>query len=600
MASNLPKPLTIVPIAPPSLEQRAARGARFADKGAKKTRYDLPDVLDSTSPVAYRTRVSLNSDEVRQAAKLLSLERPAAFVDGDDVTERALFEECSLGVLSARQSTNFRGFRQFTLGPEQSEQLATLMGSLKHLEAPVLDNARYSHVVFYRAYRTPFTLLLTFVGHKRFKSLATVPWRGLRKRYANADDLPSIGYLPHLHVGILAESMERAAVLASAGRRGANILQGPFVSAARRKENAQAISSIERLCGLTAGDRDAGWRLALVAQVGELEQPVSIEPEVCRKLGANLLAFRSERIQPGINQEDRAPEPYQRRQDMVVPDALVEQAGRAVYNAFSHWSGCDREESKGLILMERIDVLTPGGKARLREIRGQLADITDRVVDEIPAWADLPTGKLLSRSAEKGRKAFALAGQRIYIGGLSRPEVDALGLDWNLAVRAMGAAAARSAIVCELAGVVDIPDGCDFLGGICLMAGPVNQNDIGKQFQGYADLLASAFPNREPTSLLVWTLKAKTVADPVGNEEQLMNARRKGALVDLRPGPHEVVTVVGGAHAGPMRQRAGRLNSERAFFDVGNFLTDPEGAEIPGNRGSAWPEAWAESLVWKD
>ena len=44
-----------------------------------------------------------------------------------------------------------------------------------------------------------------------------------------------------------------------------------------------------------------------------------------------------------------------------------------------------------------------------------------------------------------------------------------------------------------------------------------------------SDLLQSAYPDAAPTSLLVWTLKAKTVADPIGNEEQLMNPKRKGA-----------------------------------------------------------------------
>jgi hypothetical protein len=509
MAETTPKAVTIVPIQPPPPTERTARGARFAEKGEKKTRYDLPEALDSASPVAYRTRVTLTEREAEQAAQLLSLTRPDAFVPGAAISERTLFEECSLGVLSSRQSTNFRGFRQFSLGPEKSRELGASMRALSSLEAPVLDDASYSHVVFYRSYRTAFTLLLTFVGHKPLISLATVPWRGLRKKYANGDDIPTIGYLPHLHMGILAESMERAAVLASSGRRAANILQAPFVSASRRKENAKTISAIERLCGISASDRDAGWRIALVAQIGEVQAPVQVDEAVCRKLGANLMAFRSERIQPGVNQEERAPAPYQTRQDMVVPDELVVQAGRAAYNAFDHWTGCGRETSKNLILMERIDVLTPGGKERLREIRAQLSDITDRVVDQLPAWADLPTGKLLSRSAAKGRKAFALAGQRIYIGGLSRKEVADVGLDWNLAVRALGAAAARSAMVCELAGVVDIPEGCDLLGGICLMAGPVNQNDIGKQFQGSADLLASAFLGREPTSLLVWTLKAK-------------------------------------------------------------------------------------------
>ena len=30
-------------------------------------------------------------------------------------------------------------------------------------------------------------------------------------------------------------------------------------------------------------------------------------------------------------------------------------------------------------------------------------------------------------------------------------------------------------------------------------------------------------------------------------------------------------------------------NTERAFGDVGNFVTDPSGKEIPGNRGEPWP-----------
>ena len=90
---------------------------------------------------------------------------------------------------------------------------------------------------------------------------------------------------------------------------------------------------------------------------------------------------------------------------------------------------------------------------------------------------------------------------------------------------------------------------------ICLMAGPVNQNDIGKTYYGIPDLLAENFGSRDPTSLLVWTLKAKTVADPLGNEEQLMNRARKGALVDLRPGPHEVIQVMRGRQLQSFRKR---------------------------------------------
>ena len=135
------------------------------------------------------------------------------------------------------------------------------------------------------------------------------------------------------------------------------------------------------------------------------------------------------------------------------------------------------------------------------------------------------------------------------------------------------------------------------LAGICLMAGPVNQNDIGKTFYGHPDLLDETMSHRSPTSLLVWTLKAKTVADPVGNEEQLLNAKRKGALVDLRCGPHQVVSIKESQGAFvPFRQKGESYNQERAFADVGNFLCDPDGKEIDGNRGESWPDS--ERDLW--
>ncbi len=128
------------------------------------------------------------------------------------------------------------------------------------------------------------------------------------------------------------------------------------------------------------------------------------------------------------------------------------------------------------------------------------------------------------------------------------------------------------------------------------MAGPVNQNDIGKSFYGAKDLLAGEFPHRDPTSLLVWTLKAKTVGDPIGNEEQLMNAKRKGALVDLRLGPHEAVFVRKDEQIIAFRSRNGQVSNERAFGDVGNFVTDPAGEHIPGNTGDRW--AFGDDLLW--
>lgn len=595
-----PKPLEPVAVAPPPPEERRRRAADFAEPGQRRTRYSLPTHLESGSPVGFRTRLPLSREEVVQALRLFALERPSEFASSGSVTERELFEEASLGVLSSRQSTNFNGHRQTTFGPADSARLSGLLRRLDGLEAPVLDGAAYTHVVFSRPYRTPFTFLLTLVGHPPVVSPFTVALRALRKRFQHADDIPTIGYLQHLHLGILADAMERAAVLASGDERRAQIFMAPFAGDARRRANAAVLEEIEAMCGLSARDRRQGWRVALVAQVGAAlpHERVGLEPELCRKLGANLLALRSERIQPGVNAEESAPAQYHQRQSMDVPDELTVMAGRAAYNAFSHWTGVSREEARRLALLERVDVLTPNGKERLRDIRRELDDITDEVVRNLPLWADLPTGRALSRNAARGRKAFALAGQRIYIGGLSRREVEEAGLVWEHAVRAFGAAASRSGLVAELAGCQDLPSDCDLLTGVCLMAGPVNQNDIGKSFQGRADLLASAFPERDPTSLLVWTLKAKTVADPIGNEEQLLNRERKGALVDLRPAPHEVVQVVSGGRRTPMRHRDGKVNAERAFAEWDNFVVAPDGREIPGNRGSAWPAVWSAEAVW--
>jgi hypothetical protein len=585
-----PKSIEVVSVAPPPGEQRVRRDARFPAPGEKPTRYTLPAALESPSPVGFRTRLALTPDQAAAALRLLALERPRGFGDPGPITEQALFEEAALGVLSSRQSTNFRGFRQVTLGPRLAPRAETLLRELAGTEAPPLTGSAYVHLVLGRPYRTPFTALLTLVGHQPGKSLITVPRRIVRKRLYHEDDIPTIGYLPHLHVGILADAMERAAIVASAGRRRAQAFMAPFCGEAARR-NRRVIRELEALAGLSTGDRTHGWRLVLAAQVGGAVpgDEVPLDEAVARRLGASLLAFRSERIQPGVNAEEKAPPQYQKRQDMDVPDELTVMCGRAAYNAFGHWTGLDRERGKDLLLLDRVDVLTPDGKERLRAMRRQLEDITSRLIRELPKWADLPTGRMFSRNAARGKKAFALAGQRIYVGGLCRGEMEAAGLDWQRAVRAFGAAASRSALVAEIAGVTGLPDDCDLLAGVCLMAGPVNQNDIGKSFYGVPDLLADTFPGRDPTSLLVWTLKAKTVADPIGNEEQLLNAARKGALVDLRPGPHEVVEVERGGRLAPMRRDGERLNEERAFADLDNFVADPDGREIAGNRGRPWP-----------
>lgn len=584
-----PKTIEFVACPAPPVNQRVQRQAVEPKTGEKASRYTLPAGLASSSPVGYRTRIALSPEEAAEIAPLYALERPTAFVPGAPLSEQAFFEECSLGVLTSRQSTNFRGHKQVSFGPDDSAVLATLLQQLNHLEAPVLDKAQATHVVLTRPYRTSFTMLLTFVGHLPVLSLLTVPWRALRKKFAHTDDIPSVGYLQHLHLGILADAMERAAVIASNGKRMAQVLQAPFSSVERRAENKAVLKQLNQMIALSKSDQAQGWRIGLVVQVGTVSEPLKISTATCRKLGANLLAFRSERIQPGVNAEEKAPPQYQTLQDIDVPEDLANMAGRAAYNSFAHWTQCDREDAKRLMLMERIDVLTPGGKQRLRDIRQELSDITDRLVATFPLWADLPTGKAFTKNASRGRKAFALAGQRIYIGGLDKAAVAEAGIDGSLAVQALGAAASRGAQYCEVAGLVNLPDDCDLLTGTCLMAGPVNQNDIGKQFYGYKDLLSDAFPQAKPTSMLVWTLKAKTVADPIGNEEQLMNAKRKGVLVDLRPGPHEVVQVARNGQITPLRGGEGRINTERAYADQENFVHSPTGAPIPGNAGETWP-----------
>ena len=519
--------------------------------------------------------------------------------DAAPPTEQALFEEVSLGVLSSRQSTNYRGFRQVTLGPADSARAAGLLDRLSGREGPALSHATHTHLVLGVPYRTPFTQLLTFVGHKPFRSLVSVPGRAWSKWREHAVDIPTIGYLTDLHIGILAEACERAAVLASGGQRGANVVMAPFAGAKARAANADAIRALEDLAGLSPADRRKGWGLQLVAQVGVLPEPVDIPEATARRIAASCLAMRSERIQPGVNNEPKAPAAYQVRQDMDVPEELNVMCGRAAYNAMVHWTGLSRDEAKSALLLERVDVLTAGGKGRLRQIRGELDAVTDKVVETLPKWIDLPSGRFFSRNAERGRKAFALAGQRVYIGGLDRGDIERRGLAWEAAIRAAGAAAARSALTAELAGLIGLPEDCDLLSGVCLMAGPVNQNDIGKQFFGYADLLSGAHQGQDPTSLLVWTLKAKTISDPLGNEEQLLNATRKGALVDLRPAPHEVVSIrTSDGRIEPMRRQGERTSQERAFADLGNFVLSAQGADIPGNRGERWHATGDGGAVW--
>jgi hypothetical protein len=99
-----------------------------------------------------------------------------------------------LSVLLARQSTNF-------LDGFDAARVAHLLSRIQGREAAVLQGASHGHLVWSRPYRTPFTQLLTFIGHRPIKSLVTVPWRAIRKQVWHDDDIPTIGHLQHLHLG---------------------------------------------------------------------------------------------------------------------------------------------------------------------------------------------------------------------------------------------------------------------------------------------------------------------------------------------------------------------------------------------------------------
>ena len=95
---------------------------------------------------------------------------------------------------------------------------------------------------------------------------------------------------------------------------------------------------------------------------------------------------------------------------------------------------------------------------------------------------------------------------------------------------------------------------------------------------------------------MVWTFKAKTVSDPIGNEEQLLNSKRKGALVDLRPGPHEVIALERNGRREAYRKDGEETSCERAFADQGNFVMATDGTDIKGNPGQSWPGR--KTIVW--
>ena len=86
----------VVSITPPPKEQCVSRRAYPYPQGHKRDRYALPHTLKSSSPIGYRTRISLSVEEAQSYMPLLALTPPIAFIEGGEAPqEQCLFEERS-------------------------------------------------------------------------------------------------------------------------------------------------------------------------------------------------------------------------------------------------------------------------------------------------------------------------------------------------------------------------------------------------------------------------------------------------------------------------------------------------------------------------
>ena len=114
-------PVKLVAIAHPPETQVVNRNIQVASDTIKASRHTLPKSLKSSSPVGFRNRISLTEEEAQALSPLFSLRPPVAFEPPEPISEQALFEESTLGILSSRQSTNYKGLKQFTVGPKESQ-----------------------------------------------------------------------------------------------------------------------------------------------------------------------------------------------------------------------------------------------------------------------------------------------------------------------------------------------------------------------------------------------------------------------------------------------------------------------------------------------
>ena len=266
------------------------------------------------------------------------------------------------------------GVPAITFGPGHSARIAGLLDRLQGREGGVLEHATHTHLVLGQPYRTPFTFLLTFIGHKTGSSVFTVPHRAWRKWRHHDVDIPTIGYLPHLHTGILADAMERAAVVASVGKRAANVFMSPFSGPELRGANRGVIRELEDLCGLSAEDRRRGWGLQLLAQVGQVADPFPIERSLARKLGAPVVAAQRA-DSAGVNMEDKAPGLPGSAGDVGTRRACRDGGTRGL-QCWGPLDGCGARCGQVMMVMERVDAHGRWQGASAPD-SGELGDITD-------------------------------------------------------------------------------------------------------------------------------------------------------------------------------------------------------------------------------
>ena len=216
--------------------------------------------------------------------------------------------------------------------------------------------------------------------------------KGVEKKYRFVDDIPTIGYLQWLHLGILAESMERAAVIASSGQRRANVLMAPFCDDNAQSQNAQVIKDIEARIGLTSSDKAKGWQIRMITQVGCVKGTLDISQELYQRSVQTCLRFAQSAFSQGSTKRTRPLLNITKGRTWMSASLSLRMPAAPHTTRFHRWTGIERKRCKALLLNERVDVLTDGGKERLREIessstKSQTSSLPTSRSGQISQWA---------------------------------------------------------------------------------------------------------------------------------------------------------------------------------------------------------------------